>query len=297
VMGPDAVVKNVTGYAPKHRFLGNQSSTYVDTGLRYSDGEQWASGEMVNDTLAFGSIQVPSVTFGVADKVAGWYAYDQAEGVFGFNPHPSNSSVAINQILAGLDDPIISVYLNRNWNYTINGTGTLTLGGDDTTNCDPSYTYAPAVNETLWEFTASSLSYGGKTLNVSRKVALYKWTNFVYATQNFTDFVAGVFGANYNTSSSYYELGCDQATNAQQLQKVIKMNLVGGSKAAKLTINDFIMKNPYNTNSNACILGLWPGVDENSTYYMYVGTLFMRNHCLSMNLATQEIGIGNLKKQ
>jgi len=294
VMGPDVSFHSDSSEtSPKNRFLGNQSSTYVDAGGRFRNVDKTVGGELANDTLTIGAVQA-AVTFGVADTASSWYAYDKCEGEFGLSV-ASNASSPINQILQNLDAPIVSIYIDHSWDTPKNGTGLLTLGDDDTTNCGSSYAYAPSTNPKRWEVMANSLSYGGVTQNVSRNLYIIKETRRLSATQNVTDFIAGVFGATYNSTSGYYEIGCDQVANQQQ--KTIKLNLAGGSKAVKLTINDFAHRNIYSNDPNNCVLAMYAGVEENSTYSMTIGTYFLRNHCISMNLDTYKMGIGNLKGQ
>jgi len=290
VMGPEAEVDSVDGYPPKHRFLGNHSSTYVDTGVRFTNFYGDAGGELANDTLTFGAAQIP-VTFGVADVVADTYAYDWVEGEMGMSIAP-NASAPLNQILQNLNAPIISIYLNRNWNDSINGTGQLTLGDVDTTNCYPDYAYAPTTSTDDWQIMVDSLSYGNLTQNVSRNVFVFKYTNWLTATKSVADFIAGVFGATYNSTSTFYELGCDQVANQQDTR--INMNMAGGSKAAELTINEFAEQNVDSNDPNACLLGMRGTMREDKPGSMVVGTNFLSKHCISMNLATRQMGIGNI---
>ncbi|XP_017130115.1 aspartic proteinase A1 [Drosophila elegans] len=150
----------------------SKSQTHQQNGASFAI--QYASqsdlnGFLSTDTFTVGDLAVKNQTFGVINSAPlSLCKRSNFDGILGLGL----SQIALdgvttpldNMIAQGLiDDPIYSMYVNRNDSDASNG-GVLLLGGSDPTLYRGCLTYVPLSKVGFWQITVGGIKIGSKTL-------------------------------------------------------------------------------------------------------------------------------------
>jgi phytepsin len=150
------------------KYDSSKSHTYKANGtsfaIQYGSGA--ASGFISNDQIGIAGVTVHGQDFaeitaepGIAFLAAGF------DGVLGlaFDSISVNhvTPVWYNMLAQGLlAQPVFAFYLNRDMNAQPGKGGELVLGGIDPDHYTGSFTFAPLISETYWEFKVDSIGLG-----------------------------------------------------------------------------------------------------------------------------------------
>ncbi|KAI1720929.1 eukaryotic aspartyl protease domain-containing protein [Ditylenchus destructor] len=129
--------KNGYDYATQ-RFNSSASTTYFDEAASFSDS--YGNGHLGNDILSLSS-PLGNVTLGVYDvyRYAFNFVSPALSGILGLSVRDSKHNI-LQQLAPQLDKPIISIY--RQLNDSVDGSGEITLGDLDSTNCQSNWIWA-----------------------------------------------------------------------------------------------------------------------------------------------------------
>ncbi|KAI1720979.1 eukaryotic aspartyl protease domain-containing protein [Ditylenchus destructor] len=129
--------KNSYEYATQ-RFNSSASTTYFDEAASFSDS--YGNGHLGNDILSLSS-PLGNVTLGVYDvyRYAFNFVSPALSGILGLSVRDSKHNI-LQQLAPQLDKPIISIY--RQLNDSVDGSGEITLGDLDSTNCQSNWIWA-----------------------------------------------------------------------------------------------------------------------------------------------------------
>uniref|UniRef100_A0A915E3E8 Peptidase A1 domain-containing protein n=1 Tax=Ditylenchus dipsaci TaxID=166011 RepID=A0A915E3E8_9BILA len=123
------------GLPPKHVFYSNESSTFKVVPGNFSEGFYLNKGSLGNDVVQLGGLHLTNITFAQINQIAWRYNEEPIDGILGISPHISWQHIPsfLAQISDQLDQPIVSIF--NDGNVYSNGSGQLTLGGEDLDNC------------------------------------------------------------------------------------------------------------------------------------------------------------------
>jgi len=297
VIAANSTFKDADGTRNKTRFYANQSSTYVYDGTHFSN--MYGFFRRSNDTWTAGPLTLPSIQFGVAEVVTSRFSNESvADSEWGMQFN-NNTNSSLYQVLSQLDQKILTKYVNgsnfwldwQNDDMGTNGSGVYTLGGEDTATCLPNYTYIQHDIDDLGYVILPSfnVSIGGKILE-SRKDILIDSELYGFATSNLTaNAVAAMYGAVYNTTTTYYDIDCDQVNNASI--NTLTLDLVFDlGVTLKLGLEDFMV---YDGHSCFLTQGDW-GTDDPDTDWG-IGHPFLTNHCMAGDLENMAVGFSHTR--
>ncbi|XP_016969340.2 cyprosin [Drosophila rhopaloa] len=153
-------------------YNSSESQTYQANGtsfqIQYASQDN-LSGFLSTDTFTIGDLSVKNQTFGVIDSAPlSLCKRSNFDGILGLGL----SQIALDGVMTPLDnmiaqglieDPIYSLYVNRNDSDASNG-GVLLLGGSDPTLYRGCLTYVPLSKVGFWQITVGQIKIGSKTL-------------------------------------------------------------------------------------------------------------------------------------
>ncbi|KAI1698349.1 eukaryotic aspartyl protease domain-containing protein [Ditylenchus destructor] len=303
---------------PKHTYDPSSSSTYVDKNGNFTDfpcgkginGSDQIKAHLLNlesNRLIFVAAhhtQVDDISANVVmgvitDKLGYYLRYYPVDGVLGLNPTLPNTNAdnLASQLVGTLDTPIMSWWQNMT-RYN-EGNAQLTLGGEDTDNCQSNYVYAPQQPSQWTSYgdygvhIASAQIDGMPDNEVSLNTtsALYPDQGSLYCTYDFFYVLTNASNAVYNETSGYWEVDCDLSKT-----KNIILNIGGsGDKADSttkqliLTGADYIYYWPY---YDTCIVYAYPSEYAQS---VELSQRFMNNHCVAYNAKEKTVGFADVK--
>ncbi|CAG9331646.1 unnamed protein product [Blepharisma stoltei] len=154
-----------------HTYNHSKSSTYIPNGKKIGIGYEAGSvtGFLSKDTVTWGGIQIPGITFAEMTSFPGTYWSSKAfDGIMGM------------AWVAESEDKITPVYQSM---YSLglinadsfamylvpgNGIGSaLTLGGYNTSCSKNDWNWIPLLNEGFWEIKIDSITVNGKAIQVT----------------------------------------------------------------------------------------------------------------------------------
>ncbi|KAI1696101.1 eukaryotic aspartyl protease domain-containing protein [Ditylenchus destructor] len=245
------------------------------------------------------SLSATIKSFAVDDKVPHYFNYNPIDGVLGLSPvkkSDHNVSVIWEDLIDQLDKPLISIYTNAT-KYG-NGTGQVTLGVEDSDNCQSTWSYVPAVtvityHSTPYRIHASSaeVTIGGQltTVNLDSNVTFVPYLSFDAPFQA-EDAIVNATGAIYNESIGDYTLDCD-TTKAP----LITLNLGGVGNSTDSTSQKLVLSGAdyirYWKPENVCYLGINFYFDRQ----FILGSQVLNNHCISFNYKERTVGFADSK--
>ncbi|KAH7716523.1 ASP-1 protein [Aphelenchoides avenae] len=136
-------------------FDDSKSSTFQDTGYRWSNDMDVDMGRIAYDNVNVSGLTVSEQEFAVAD-VPYWsrepenphLSSDPFDGILGLGAGPTGSIAGetpfLKNVLDQLDAPVFALYMSHSG-------GQITFGGKDTRNCDASWTYVGLFDEDVWK--------------------------------------------------------------------------------------------------------------------------------------------------
>ncbi|KAI1702352.1 eukaryotic aspartyl protease domain-containing protein [Ditylenchus destructor] len=299
LIGANATLSSVSKNIPKkNTYNASSSSTYVSVNGNVSTS--YVTGHKAQDVLNIGSLSATIKSFVVADVVPFVLRYYAIDGVLGLSPRKKsyyNVSVVADELIDQLDQPLISIYSNSGGN----GTGQVTLGAEDTDNCQSTWTYVPAIDyfrdSTPFRVHASSaeVTIGGQltVVNLDSNVTFVPWFAFEAPFQAKDAFVNGT-GASYNASIGEYTIDCD-TTKAP----LITLNLGGVGNSTDSTSRKLVLSGAdyirYWKRMNVCYLGVTFYFDDDLHREFILGSQVLNNHCISFNYKERTVGFADSK--
>ncbi|KAI1702353.1 eukaryotic aspartyl protease domain-containing protein [Ditylenchus destructor] len=295
LIGANANLSSVSKYIPKkNTYNASSSSTYVAV-----DGNI-SSYHKAQDVLNIGSLSATIKSFVVVDKVPYLLNYYPIDGILGLAPVKDsqfNVSVVADDLIDQLDQPLISIYSNSGGN----GTGQVTLGAEDSDNCQSTWSYVPAIDyfrkgiQYAIHASSAEVTIGGQltTVNMDSNVTFVPWFAFEAPFQAKDAFVNGT-GASYNASIGEYTIDCD-TTKAP----LITLNLGGVGNSTDSTSRKLVLSGAdyirYWKRMNVCYLGVTFYFDYASHREFILGSQVLNNHCISFNYKERTVGFSDSK--
>ncbi|KAI1693781.1 eukaryotic aspartyl protease domain-containing protein [Ditylenchus destructor] len=177
-------------------------------------------------------------------------------------------------------------------------TAQLTLGGEDTDNCQSKYTYVPQIRSRYglsgFRVHLASGSIDGmpdfvKGLNTTLKVS--PDLGRMYLNDDFFYLLTNASNASWNETINEWEVDCN-VTKAKNITLNIGSDgntADGNTKQLVLTGADYIQ---YDSRKNTCIVY--------ASRYKYVASVtmtnrFLNNHCIAYNAKEKTIGFADAK--
>jgi len=264
------------------------------------------NGSVVSDTVNIGGVNV-NMNFGdltyIEDELDYWMPVD---GILGISPNTSNNGIpsAMSQLMASLDQPVVTMYVNRSyedWQGKYS-TAQILFGSNQLAQCnqknwvyynartDPSVlTFYPYLTQRVKSIsTSNSVSHcntqytANHTLNFAH--SFNKMRTSIQVLQMFVD----VSGAVYNNTYYRYTVDCGSVANAGN----VNVNMDDGSVIV-LTPKDYIIQ-AY----GMCWLNVRGSYDENDPYYgtsdyygITIGEQYMNSRCYSYNYKDNTVAI------
>ncbi|KAI1693771.1 aspartic protease 6 [Ditylenchus destructor] len=295
VISSNANLSKVSNSIPqKHTYDSSGSSSFVDLNSNFTD---WVCGDGKNgsDQITVDTVST-SVVMGIVDDIGYDFKYDPIDAVLGLNPTTpqSNKNNLVSQLIAGLDKPIMTWWQNDSRRY--DGPAQLTLGGEDTDNCQSNYVYAPQIWSRYgygdFRVHLASASIDGmpnyvKGLNTT--LQLWHGRNRIYCSDDVFYLMTNASNASWNETISDWEVDCD-VTKANNITLNIGSNgntADGNTKQLVLTGADYI---EYVSWFDTCV------VYANHYYsltYLELTSRFLNNHCLAYNAKEKTVGFAD----
>ncbi|KAI1704573.1 eukaryotic aspartyl protease domain-containing protein [Ditylenchus destructor] len=297
VIDVNANLSSVSKTLPeKSTYNAEKSSTYVAVNGNVSG---WGiNGHKAQDVLNIDSVSGTVKSFLVADKVPYFINYYPVDGLLGLSASKKsyfNVSVVADDLVGQLDKPLISVYVNAT--IAGNGTGQVTLGAEDSDNCQSTWSYVPSLKyfaSSPFTVHASSaeVTIGGQltTVNLDANVTFMSWPalDVSYAAKDV--FVNGT-GAKYNESVGYYTIDCD-TTKAP----LITINIGGVGNSTDSTSQKLVLSGADYIRSWKSMGVCYLGVNfYRGTGMWYLGSQVLNNHCISFNYKDRTVGFADSK--
>uniref|UniRef100_A0A914YD27 Peptidase A1 domain-containing protein n=1 Tax=Panagrolaimus superbus TaxID=310955 RepID=A0A914YD27_9BILA len=275
------------GFACRHAFDANESSTYVQNGkswiIRYGDGS-YSEGIVGEDTVRFGSpddeaLVVPNSAIGQATKVYSGIGPDAADGILGL-AFPSideekSDPILFNAFKQGLlDKPIFTVYLQeRGPKKNVPG-GFITYGGLDTEHCSPDVDYVDLTSATYYQFKMDSVSLGTTKFSDGWQVISDTGTTMIYAPEEISRQLTIAAGAKADGS-----IDCNASFD--------DLKLTIGGKEYSVPAKQLILDEG---GDNGCQFGIRPSGDSD----WILGDAWMRSYCNVFGFKDQNIGFAKI---
>ncbi|KAI1706672.1 eukaryotic aspartyl protease domain-containing protein [Ditylenchus destructor] len=214
VISSSANLSKVSPSVPqKHTYDPSGSSSFVDLNSNFTD---WVCGDGKNgsDQVTVDTVST-SVVMGIVDEIGYDFRYDPIDAVLGLNPTTpqSNKNNLVSQLVAGVDKPIMSWWQNDSRNYE--GPAQLTLGGEDTDNCQANYAYVPQI----W----SRYGYGDFRKGLNTTLRLWHGHSPIYCSDDFFYLMTNASNASWNETINDWEVDCD-VTKAKNITLNIGSN-------------------------------------------------------------------------
>ncbi|KAI1699870.1 eukaryotic aspartyl protease domain-containing protein [Ditylenchus destructor] len=182
LIGANANLSSVPLNLPKkNTYNADNSSTYIAVNGNVSTWD--ITGHKAQDVLNIGSLSATIKSFVVCDNVPFLLNNYPFDGILGLSPIKGNYlnvSVVSDDLIEQLDKPLISIYVNITRGG--NGTGQVTLGAEDTDNCQSTWSYVPAVTSIYGDpytvhASSAEVTIGGQltTVNLNSNVTFIPW--------------------------------------------------------------------------------------------------------------------------
>ncbi|KAI1695237.1 eukaryotic aspartyl protease domain-containing protein [Ditylenchus destructor] len=299
LIGANANLSSVSKNIPhKNIYNASNSLTFIPVNGNISFWDLKA--HKAQDVLNIGSLSATIKSFAVGDTVPYFLKYYPIDGLLGLSPIKKsyyNISVVADDLVDQLDKPLISIYTNST--RSGNGTGEVTLGAEDSDNCQNTWSYVPALdyftNSTPFAVHVSSaeVTIGGQltTFNLDTNVTFLPWPMFDVPIKVKDAFVNGT-GATYNNSIGEYTIDCD-TTKAP----LITLNLGGAGNSTDSTSRKLVLSGAdyirYSIREGVCYLGVNFYSTINNQWYL--GSQVLKNHCISFNYKERTVGFADSK--
>ncbi|KAI1701513.1 eukaryotic aspartyl protease domain-containing protein [Ditylenchus destructor] len=282
---------------PKHTYDPSSSSTYVDKNGNFTD---YPCGKGINgsDQIKVDDVSANVVMGVITDKIGYYLRYYPVDGVLGLNPTApyTNADNLVSQLVGTMDNPIMSWWQNMS-RYN-EGIAQLTLGGEDTDNCQSNYVYAPQQhrNGTYGDYgvhIASAQIDGVSDNEVSLNTTTSLWPDQgrIYCSYDFFYVLTNASNAVFNETSDEWEVDCDLSKT-----KNIILNIGGSGDKADgttkqliLTGADYIYHWQYD---NTCVVYAYP---SEYAQVLELSSRFVNNHCVAYNAKEKTVGFADVK--
>ncbi|KAI1703921.1 eukaryotic aspartyl protease domain-containing protein [Ditylenchus destructor] len=295
LLAPNASVKEYAkeNLPEKKTYNAGNSSTYVAVNGNVSTWD--IKAHKAQDVLNIGSLSATIKSFVVTDVLRGGWSV---------NYFPVDGVLA-DDLVDQLDKPLISVYLNATRGG--NGTGQVTLGAEDTDNCQSTWSYVPAAiyyayfTQFSFSVHASSaeVTIGGQltTVNLDSNVTLLPYPGIAVPISTKDLFVNGT-GTIYNESIGVYTIDCDTTKSP-----LIKLNIGGVENSTDNTSQKLVLSGAdyirYWKSQDVCYLDVhfYSGSIDNlgTTTQWFFGSEVLNNHCISFNYKERTVGFADSK--
>jgi hypothetical protein len=291
--------------SPKNSYNASASSTSTPQNGRFSDG--WVNGSLVNDITNIGGLNL-NITFGDLETYDQWFAYLPIDGVLGLSPYASQNGIpnVLTQIAGQLAQPLVVLKTHRDLQDEITGqddpseVNEITLGTADVNGCNGNWSWHASdvgdENSGGWGTVGNITSLGvadgcHSVVNASRPIYILNWFLPIFGSYQVEQVFVQASGAQFNTSSGYFQLSCDQVTQA----KNVALNSKDGSSIS-LTPTDYTIK--YDGECYLFAMGWYDEYDSDyAGYGLTLGQQFANNHCVAYNIAENLVGISNSGQQ
>ncbi|KAI1695657.1 eukaryotic aspartyl protease domain-containing protein [Ditylenchus destructor] len=280
----------------KQTYEQRNSSTF--TGLAGSFQNHFCGSGHSGADLAKVDMRTANVSMGIVDKLSLYIESEPIDGILGLSPTSSflSPNNLVTQLLGNLEKPIMTWWQNQT-DYV--GTAQVTLGAEDTDNCQSNYVYAPQVDVDVkfsnWKVHIASASIEGKP----DSEASWSKHNFVAIHRIYQHFLSHRSIVRVHQckrcSLRQHEEPLDCGLRFDKGKNVV-FNIGGtgnmtdsSTKPLKLTGADYIKYYKY---YDICYLSVY-----GSKYYTTVElpAQFMNNHCLAYNAKEKSIGFADAK--
>lgn len=284
-----------------NQYNQEKSSTYIPNGqnftIQYGSGGEIA-GSLANDNVNIGGLEIKNQTFAqiTTEKGISWIAA-KFDGILGFAFESISvdhvTPVWYNLMSQGLvEQPIFGVWLSSNPQGQ-NG-GILTLGGLDSARYTGTFTFAPLISETYWEFEVTDFQLAGKSMgwcSGGEKCHAIADTG--------TSLIVGPVKeiGELNTKLGAIQVGAEAIfTNCTATANLPSVDVVISGTTFTLTPEDYVLK-VSEFGKTICLSG-FGGIDlpPNIGPLYILGDVFIRTYYTQFDFKGQKVGFAKAVK-
>ncbi|KAI8897579.1 aspartic peptidase domain-containing protein [Globomyces pollinis-pini] len=272
------------------RYDASKSSTHVENGtafaIQYGTGS--LEGVISQDTVTVGDLKISNQQFAESTKEPGLtFAMGRFDGILGlgFSTIAVTGAVPpfysmIDQHL--LDEPLLGVYMG-DANKGDEG-GVITFGAVDHTHYTGAITWAPVIRKAYWEVEMSSVTFGGKKLNIkSQRAAIDTGSSLFALPTAEADAINTAIGATKSWNGQY-------TVNCKSLSSLPDLGLTFGGKVFTLTAYDYVLQVGSGADGQ-CISGfLGLEIPPPMGPLWIVGDVFLRKYYTIYDLGQSRVG-------
>lgn len=291
VKGADCTSSSCGG-SSRTRYNQGKSSTYKDTpgskkfSLQYGIGG--VSGRLVRDNVRLGSVRMPGMTIGLADKVSSDFANDPADGILGLGYRAIASEHQKPFIVRAaeqnhLSRAIVSFAFGRRLSGT-DGKSEMRVGAVNRALYSGRTSWYPVTQQAYWQFAFDSFGAVGKG-GVQRSEGIIDTGTSLIAmpSEDADAFWADVPDSQFDEDSGTYTYPC-----STQLNTLLRMP---GGQSISLNEKD-INLGTDGVGSPRCVGAI---VAANTPGQTIFGLAFLKNIYTVLDFGQNRIGLATLK--
>ncbi|KAI6225369.1 Eukaryotic aspartyl protease [Aphelenchoides fujianensis] len=270
------------GYWEKHKFFQNRSTTFKKNGRSF---DLWSFLGRVKGVLGADladGLTVKNQGFALGTEIGDPFGEFPLDGVLGLGwPSLAVDQVTppIQQLIQLLDQPLFTIWLDRQ-PETIGGTGGLiTYGALDSTNCEAPLVYAPLTKEAFWQFDVDGFAVGTYSSTSKKSAISSTGTAFILAP-------ADAFKQIINQTGVEYAVDCDEAAAFSDLVFTV------GGQQLRVPSSEYVVY--WVPQQKLCGLAIDWNMNENE-YAWLLSDAFARTFCQIFDVGGERIGFAKAR--
>lgn len=275
------------------RYDETKSTTYEKDGrefkVQYGSGP--VEGVFSKDTVEVAGLTVTDQVFAEVSTVSFGplniaFAAGKFDGIMGLGfksiseyQIPTPFEMMVSQKL--IDEPVFAFYLQGDATKD----GELTFGGVDSTKFDGDLTYVPLINETYWQVSMESASYGTDSVTTGVKAIIDSGTSLLAGPKDKVAKIAAAAGATL-VAGKEYTIDCSKTASLPDFEVTL-----GGGKKFVLKGSDYVL-----TVSGQCLFAFM-GIDlpPQLGEMWILGDVFMRKYYSVFDYGQKRVGFAPVK--
>jgi hypothetical protein len=259
-----------------NRYNPSKSSSYVSNGksIEIGYGTGVCSGDLVEDTVTLGGVQIEKVTFGSMTSISSGFNGMQFDGLLGL-AWPAIASDNVTPVFQYLyeqglvEDNSFSVLLTADSDE--NGS-VLVLGGVNEEYANGSFNYIPLAAETYWQISIDGV-----------KVGSYSKSTFQGVVDTGTSLLVGPTSI---CDELIKEIGTVES-DCSNISSLPALTFTLGGTEYQLTSEDYVLKITQDGETQ-CLLGI-EGADTPNNLFI-LGDVFIKNFYVHFDFGNSRVG-------
>ncbi|KAI6195534.1 Peptidase A1 domain-containing protein [Aphelenchoides fujianensis] len=267
----------------------NRSSTFKQNGKAF---DLWNPMGRVKGVLGADfaeGLSVKNQVFALATEIGDPFGEFPLDGVLGLGwPSLAADQVTppIQELIKQLDQPLFTIWLDRQPNSMGETGGLITYGALDSTNCEAPLVYAPVTKEAYWQVDVDGFSMGSYS-NTNKKSAISDTgTAYILAPSDEFQQIINKTNAYFDFLNGMYIVDCRKIDTYPDLVFTI------GGQQLSVPATEYV--DYIDLDRNECGLG----IDWNSEEYEYdwlLGDSFVRSWCQIYDVGGERLGFAKAR--